>query len=156
MPDPDPDLSLVGRRSNELVMSTSNEKNFYSKAELEEFRQILEQKLIESETEHKKLQGNLRDFSGSSADSINFTEYGNESREKEQIEILMARQAKFVDKLKKALIRIENGTYGVCRISGELIPANRLKVVPHATTTVSAKNKENSMPIARLAPETGE
>lgn len=137
-------------------MSTSNEKNFYSKAELEEFRKIIEQKLEESETEHKKLQGNLRDFSGSSADSINFTEYGNESREKEQIEILMSRQAKFVDKLKKALIRIENGTYGVCRISGELIPANRLKVVPHATTTVSAKNKENSMPIARLAPETGE
>lgn len=137
-------------------MSTSHEKNFYSKAELEEFRQIIEKKLEESGTEHKKLQGNLRDFSGSSADSINFTEYGNESREKEQIEILMARQAKFVDKLKKALIRIENGTYGVCRISGELIPSDRLKVVPHATTTVSAKNKENSRPIARIIPDSAE
>lgn len=137
-------------------MSRSNEKKFYSKAELEEFRQIITRKLEESEAEHKKLQGNLRDFSGSSADSINFTEYGNESREKEQIEILMARQAKFVDKLKKALIRIENGTYGVCRISGELIPADRLKIVPHATTTVSAKNKENSLPVARITPDGAE
>lgn len=137
-------------------MSTSNEKNFYSKAELDEFRQIIEKKLEESEAEHKQLMGSLKEFSGSSADSINFTEYGNESREKEQIEILMARQAKFVDKLKKALIRIENGTYGVCRISGALIPADRLKVVPHATTTVSAKNQENSRPIARITPESAE
>lgn len=125
-------------------MSDSNEKNFYSKAELEEFRQIINEKLDESKSEYKRLADSLREFSGNSADSINFTEYGNESREKEQVEILMARQAKFIDKLEKALIRIENGSYGVCRVTGKLIPKERLRIVPHATTTVDAKMSENS------------
>ncbi len=123
-------------------MPESTDKNFYSKAELKEFRQIIDQKLDESKTEFKRLADSLREFSGNSADSINFTEYGNESREKEQVEILMARQAKFIDKLEKALIRIQNGSYGVCRVTGKLIPKERLRVVPHATTTVDAKNSE--------------
>ncbi|MEL6674751.1 MAG: TraR/DksA C4-type zinc finger protein [Bacteroidota bacterium] len=127
-----------------MEKAKASEKKFYSKAELEEFRQIIMAKLEDASNEHKHLAESLREFSGNSADSINFTEYGNESREKEQVEILMARQAKFVDKLEKALIRIENGTYGVCRISGELIPKDRLKVVPHATTTVAAKLNQNS------------
>ena len=80
-------------------MEKSSDKKFYSKRELEEFRQIIEKKLDEAKTEHKRLANNLKEFSGNSADSFNFTEYGNESREKEQIEILMARQAKFMDKL---------------------------------------------------------
>lgn len=122
-------------------MDTTPDKNFYSKPELEQFRAIIHQKLDDARHEHKRLADSLKAFGGSSADSINFTEYGNESREKEQIEILMARQAKFIDKLEKALIRIENGTYGICRISGELIPKERLRVVPHATTTVAAKMK---------------
>lgn len=122
-------------------MEKSSEKKFYGKNELDEFRQIINKKLEEAQTEHKRLARNLKEFSGNSADSFNFTEYGNESREKEQIEILMARQAKFMDKLEKAMIRIENGTYGICRISGELIPKERLRVVPHATTTVAAKMK---------------
>ena len=122
-------------------MEKSSEKKFYGKNELDEFRQIINGKLEEAKTEHKRLANNLKEFSGNSADSFNFTEYGNESREKEQIEILMARQAKFMDKLEKAMIRIENGTYGICRISKELIPKERLRIVPHATTTVAAKMK---------------
>ena len=124
-------------------MSTSNEKKYYSRQELQEFKEIINQKLEESRTEHKRLADSLREFSGNSADSFNFTEYGNESREKEQVEILMARQAKFIDKLEKALIRIENGSYGICRITGELIPKERLRIVPHATTTVAAKMKNS-------------
>lgn len=120
----------------------NSEKRFYSKQELGEFRQIIEQKLDEAQREYKRLAENLKEFSSSSADSYNFTEYGNESREKEQVEILMARQAKFMDKLEKALIRIENGSYGVCRVTGELIPKERLRIVPHATTTVQAKMKQ--------------
>ncbi|MEL7339533.1 MAG: TraR/DksA C4-type zinc finger protein [Bacteroidota bacterium] len=116
-----------------------SEKSFYSKRELAEFREIIVKKLDESQTEYKRLALSLKELGGSSADSLNFTEYGNESREKEQVEILMARQEKFSDKLEKALIRIENGSYGICRISGEKIPAERLRVVPHATTTVKAK-----------------
>lgn len=118
-------------------------KRFYSKAELEEFRILINKKLDESQTEYKRLAESLKTLSGNSADSFNFTEFGNESREKEQVEILMARQKKFADKLEKALIRIANGTYGICRISGDLIPKERLRVVPHATTTVEAKLKQN-------------
>lgn len=114
-------------------------KQFYSKAELEEFRLIIQKKLDESQNEYVRLKESLKEFSGNSADSFNFTEYGNESREKEQVEILMARQRKFADKLEKALFRIQAGSYGVCRITGELIPKERLRIVPHATTTVTAK-----------------
>ncbi|MEM8897439.1 MAG: TraR/DksA C4-type zinc finger protein [Bacteroidota bacterium] len=121
----------------------ATDKKFYSKSELDEFRQIIQKKLDESREEHKRLANSLKDFSGNSADSFNFTEFGTESREKEQVEILMARQAKFIDKLEKAYIRIENGTYGVCRITGDLIPKERLRVVPHATTTVEAKLRQN-------------
>jgi DnaK suppressor protein len=123
-------------------METNNGKKFYSKQELSEFSAIIAQKLTEAKVEYQRLAKSLKEFSGNSADSFNFTEYGNESREKEQLEILMARQAKFMDKLEKALIRIENGSYGVCRITGELIPAERLRIVPHATTTVAAKMQQ--------------
>jgi DnaK suppressor protein len=120
----------------------NSDKRFYTKQELAEFRLIIEQKLDEAQREYKRLAENLKEFSSSSADSYNFTEFGNESREKEQVEILMARQAKFMDKLEKALIRIENGSYGVCRVTGDLIPKERLRIVPHATTTVQAKMKQ--------------
>lgn len=125
-------------------MEKSMEKKFYGRSELNEFREIIVQKLESARLEHKKQAKSLQEFSGSSADSINFTEYGNESREKESIEVLMARQSKFIDKLEKALIRIENGSYGICRISGELIPPERLRVVPHATTTVAAKMNQTN------------
>ena len=124
-------------------MESNKTKQFYSKKELTEFKSIIQEKLNSSQDEYKRLAQSLKDLGGNSADSLNFTEYGNESREKEQVEILMARQSKFADKLEKALIRIENGSYGVCRLSGELIPADRLRVVPHATTTVKAKMRQN-------------
>lgn len=118
------------------------EKNFYTKTELEEFRQIIERKLAESRTEERRLEEGMRELGGNSVDSINFTEYGNESRDKEQLEIMMARQQKFIYNLEKALIRIENGTYGICRNTGKLIPKERLRLVPHATTTVEGKLAE--------------
>lgn len=119
-----------------------SEKKFYSKTELIEFRQIIDNKLAVARTEYNRLAEQLREMSGGSADSFNFTEFGNESRDKEEVETLMARQAKFMDKLEKAMMRINNGTYGVCRISGDLIPKERLRVVPHATTTIEAKMRD--------------
>lgn len=118
------------------------EKKFYTKSELEEFRNLLLEKMDEAKAEYKRLSESLKAFSGITADSYNFTEFGNESSEKEQIEILMSRQDKFLISLEKALIRIENGTYGVCRITGKLIPKERLRLVPHATTTVEGKLKQ--------------
>ncbi len=127
----------------------SSEKRLYSRQDLEEFRVLIEKKLTDAREEYKRLANSLKEFSTTSADSINYTEFGNESREKEQVEILMARQAKFMDKLEKALIRIENGSYGVCRVTGELIPKERLRIVPHATTTVAAKMSQNKRPLNR-------
>lgn len=124
----------------------NGDKKIYSKNELREFRSVIERKLKEAQVEYKRLANSLKELSGSSADSFNFTEFGNESREKEQVEILMARQAKFIDKLEKAMIRIENGSYGICRVTGELIPRERLLVVPHATTTVAAKMNQGRAP----------
>lgn len=120
------------------------EKKFYSKQELEEFKAIINRKLAAARAEHKNLADSLKAFSGNSVDSFNFTDFGNESREKEQIEILMARQEKFIRSLENALARIENRTYGVCRVTGNLIPKERLRVVPHATTTVEGKRMQKS------------
>lgn len=120
----------------------SSEKRLYSRQELEEFQTIIEKKLAEAEAEIKRLADSLKEYSGSSVDSHNMTEFGNESWEKEQIEKLLARQVKFKYSLDKAMFRIKNGSYGVCRETGELIPKERLRIVPHATTTVQAKMKQ--------------
>ena len=123
--------------------NTVSKKKFYSKQELVEFKEIINRKLEEARIEYRRLSESLKSSGGNTADSYNFTEYGNESREKEQVEILMARQRKFIRNLEFALIRIENGTYGICKKSGELIPKARLRVVPHTTTTIEAKQSQN-------------
>lgn len=117
------------------------EKRFYTKAELDEFREIILQKLTESRNEFKRLSEMIREFSSGSADNTNFAELGNDSRDKEEMEILKERQGKFIRGLENAMVRIQNGTYGICRLTGELIPKERLRLVPHATTTVVAKNQ---------------
>ncbi len=115
------------------------EKKFYNKQDLEEFKEIILGKLEEAMVEKKRLAESLREVSGNSVDSFNMTEFGNESQEKEQIEILLARQNKFILNLQNALVRIENGSYGVCKETGRLIPKERLRLVPHTTTTVEGK-----------------
>lgn len=115
------------------------EKHFYSKVELEEFKEIILSKLEEALAEKQRLSESLKNVGGGSVDSFNITEFGNESQEKEQNEILLARQNKFIINLKNALIRIENGTYGICKDTGKLIPKERLRLVPHTQNTVEGK-----------------
>ncbi|MEM6262485.1 MAG: TraR/DksA C4-type zinc finger protein [Bacteroidota bacterium] len=117
------------------------EKNFYSRSELQEFREIIAHKLEEARSEHKSLANDLKELSGFSSDSANFTDFGSDAQEKEQVEMLMARQQKFILNLENALVRIENGSYGVCRVTGKLISKERLRVVPHTTTSVEGKMK---------------
>ena len=118
------------------------DKKFYSKAELAEFKEIIDAKLEEAKDEMRRLSESLKEISGNSVDNFNLTEFGNESAEKEQIEILLTRQKKFIMNLESAMIRIANGTYGVCRETGKLIPKERLRLVPHTQTTVEAKMKQ--------------
>ena len=120
-------------------MSQEKEKTHYSKDELEEFREIINSKLKEARGEYKSLQEALRNSAEMATDAYNLTEFGAELQDKEQTELLMARTLKFVDALERALIRIENGSYGRCRVTGKLISKDRLRLVPHTETSIEAK-----------------
>lgn len=119
------------------------EKNFYSKEELQEFKTLIQKKLEEAREEHDDLRGSMRENSNSSADGHNMTEFGSDTLEKEQTEMFMARQMKFMQSLERALVRIENGTYGRCKETGKLISKERLRAVPHTELSMAAKREQN-------------
>jgi RNA polymerase-binding transcription factor DksA len=121
-----------------------HEKERYNKTELEEFKQIIMDKLAIARREFEILKNALKQESERGGDgnkSLNF-EDGAETFEKENMNQLAGRQLKFMNSLEGALVRIENGTYGVCRTTGKLIPAARLRAVPHTTQTIEAKLSE--------------
>ncbi len=131
---------------NGLIMeSKSNEdskKNCYSAEELNEFKQIILQKLEKAEENLRVLRQSVANENDISDTAPSFKLYGEESSNvlaKEENEKLAARQRKFIQDLKAALVRIENKTYGVCKATGKLIPKERLKLVPHTTTSVEGK-----------------
>ncbi len=120
-----------------------NVKTRYSDEELEEFRQII---LIKLEKARKDLKLLTEAFSNSNEHDISDTsptfkvlEEGYQVNSKEENSKLAARQDKFIKSLENALIRIENKTYGVCRVTGKLISKERLRIVPHATLSIEAK-----------------
>jgi DnaK suppressor protein len=118
---------------------SDNEKNFYTKAELEEFRVIIQKKLDAAKEEYTTLLEDLQASNDASADSYNLTEFGSDTSDKEQTEMFLSRQMKFVDSLERALMRIENGTYGRCKATGKLISKERLRAVPHTELSIEAK-----------------
>jgi len=117
----------------------SEEKTSYTREELEEFRHIIVAKLEEAKAEYRSLTDSLRNSTEMASDGYNMTEYGSDMLDKEQTEMLMARTSKFVEALERALIRVENGSYGRCKVTGKLIPKERLRVVPHTETSIEAK-----------------
>ncbi len=119
----------------------ADEKLRYTKEELQEFRDIILGKLEIAKGEFNGLKEGLKNDAANGGDSNkNLTfEDGAETFEKENLNQLAGRQLKFIQNLEGALVRIENGTYGVCRTSGQLIPKERLKAVPHTTQTIEAK-----------------
>lgn len=119
------------------------EKTRYSDAELEEFRAIILEKLETAQREYENLRELMSNASGNGVNDTsptykNFDE-GAQTLSKESLSTQAQRQMKFITHLKNALIRIENKTYGICRVTGKLIPKERLRAVPHATTTVEGK-----------------
>ncbi len=129
-----------------FVMSDSNKVvKRYSDEELNEFREIIEEKLVQARENLAML---LEAFSndandlGDTSPTFKVLEEGSSVYSKEENANMAARQQKFIKDLEAALIRIENKTYGVCRVTGELIPKERLRLVPHATLTVEAKNQQ--------------
>lgn len=115
----------------------------YSDGDLSEFKELIQRKLGSAKKELAYLQGLITrkdDMGGDEGDGRYMTmEDGSLSMEREQLSQMASRQITFVDHLEKALIRIENKTYGVCRITGKLIDKARLRAVPHATLSIEAK-----------------
>ncbi|MCL2596749.1 MAG: TraR/DksA C4-type zinc finger protein [Paludibacter sp.] len=123
----------------------SEEKTRYTDAELEEFRQIIEEKLIKAQREYDGLRNALNNMDGNdvidTSPTFKVLEEGASTLSKEEMGLLAQRQKKFIQNLQAALVRIENKTYGVCRETGKLIPKERLRAVPHATLSIEAKTK---------------
>lgn len=114
----------------------------YSDEELEEFRILIEEKLAQARKDLEMYQEALKGSTDETAPTFKQLEEGFNVMSKEGNATLAARQEKFIKGLESALIRIKNKTYGVCRVTGKLIPKERLRAVPHATTSVEGKMME--------------
>ena len=121
-------------------MANDNEKVCYTDEELQEFKEVILEKLNQAQQNYEMLRGIIQ------AEETNPTfkvlEEGANTLNKEEASQRAQRQMEFINKLKAALIRIENGTYGICRVTGKLIPKGRLLAVPHATTSLEGKEIE--------------
>lgn len=119
------------------------EKTRYSQEELEEFREIINKKLAKARRNYDLLVSTMDTVDGNDITDTTPT-YKNLGESamllsRQETAAQTARQKKFIQNLEAALVRIENGTYGVCRETGKLIPKERLKAVPHATLSIEAK-----------------
>ena len=126
-------------------MSTDT-KNRYSDKELEEFRVLIQEKIDKAEHDLELIKSAYMNDHNNGTDDTSPTfkafEEGSETMSKEANSALAIRQEKFIRDLKNVMIRIENKTYGVCRVTGKLINPERLKLVPHATLSIEAKNMQ--------------
>ena len=122
-------------------------KSRYTDKELERFRKVIITKINQAKQDLELLKSAYMNDSDNGTDDTSPTfkafEEGSETMSKEANTQLALRQEKFIRDLKNALIRIENKTYGVCRVTGKLIKKKRLMVVPHATLSIDAKNRQN-------------
>lgn len=120
-----------------------SEKKCYSDEELQEFKEIILEKLDKARREYDSLKASVTNAEGNdiadTCPTFKILEEGASTLSKEEAGHLAQRQMKFIQHLQNALIRIENKTYGVCCETGELIPKERLRAVPHATRSVEAK-----------------
>ena len=121
-----------------------DEKIRFSDAELAEFKELIQSKLEKAKNDLDLIKSAYLNDSNNGTDDTSPTfkafEEGSETMSKEANSQLAIRQEKFIRDLKNALIRIENKTYGLCKVTGKLINKERLKIVPHATMSTEAKN----------------
>ena len=125
----------------------SKEKTRYTEAELKEFEDLINKKLEDAKVDYNLLKNSLSLSDNHGTDdtgrTFNMMEDGSDTLSREEVAQLAARQEKFIQNLQAALVRIQNKTYGICRVSGTLIPKERLRLVPHATMNIDAKNSQN-------------
>lgn len=129
-------------------VNTKDNRTRYSDKELAEFKELILDKLKEAQTDYDLLKQTLSNEDDHGTDdtspSFKLLEDGSDVMSKEETAQLAARQEKYIINLKNALVRIENKTYGICRVTGKLIPKERLRSVPHATLGIDAKLNQSS------------
>lgn len=121
-------------------------QNRYSDEELEEFRLLINEKLAKATKEYDELRSGLMNDPNYDAEDTtrtfnNVMDESSSNLSRSEARQLMQRQIQFIEKLRAALNRIDNKTYGICRVTGKLIPKERLRAVPHATLSIEAKQK---------------
>ena len=126
---------------------SKEEKTRYSEEELKEFEDLIMEKLEKARKELNYIKESLSRSNDSGTDNTSgaskFLEDGSDTMEKESLSQLAARQQKFINSLESALIRIKNGTYGICVDTGKLISKERLRAVPHTMHSIEAKLAKN-------------
>ncbi|MAR39764.1 MAG: molecular chaperone DnaK [Flavobacteriales bacterium] len=124
----------------------SEEKVCYTEVELQEFKELIETKINTAQQDLNLLKAAYSNASENGTDDTSPTfkafEEGSSTLSKDENMKLAMRQEKFIKNLNNALIRIENKTYGICRVTGKLISKERLKLVPHATLSIEAKRAQ--------------
>lgn len=130
------------------MAANSGEKTKYSEQELKEFEELILTKLENARNElnllKESLSRNNDEGTENTAGTLKVMEDGADTIEKENLSQLAARQQKFITNLENALVRIKNGTYGICSVTGKLIGKDRLKAVPHTTLSIEAKLQQNN------------
>ena len=118
----------------------------YSDKDLAEFKELIQEKIVKAKHDLELIKSaymnDLNNGTDDTSPTFKAFEEGSETMSKEANSALAIRQEKFIRDLKNALIRIENKTYGICRVTGKLISKERLKLVPHATLSIEAKNMQ--------------
>ena len=124
-------------------------KTKYTLKELKQFEKLIQEKMDDAKNELEFIKESLvrKNLSGtdSTQGALKTLEDGADTMEKESLSQLAGRQQKFIINLEKALIKIKNGTYGICKDSGKLIDKKRLMAVPHATQSIEAKLKKRQV-----------
>ena len=144
-PSSKPDAHSVAKplyKTNQKIMEpeTKELNHRYSDEDLKEFRELIDKKLASAREELKNLKENLDNHTESQAGNKAWNmEEGTDTSEMEYLMNQISRQHQYIRNLELAMVRVENKTYGICRVSGRLIPKERLRIVPHATLSLEAK-----------------
>ena len=130
-----------------IKKSQEPERTRYNNQELQEFKGIILKKMEDAKKELQSLHGSITHADDHGTDDtatsiVKVLEDGSDTLAKEEAAQLASRQKRFIQELENALIRIENKTYGLCRVTGKLIPKERLRMVPHTTQSMEAKLKQ--------------
>lgn len=124
-----------------------SEKTRYSDEELQEFKELILKKLEKAQRDYELYKADVTNTEGNdtadTSPTFKVLEEGAITLSKEESGRMAERQLKFINHLRAALVRIENKTYGVCRVTGKLIPKERLRAVPHATLAIEAKEQRH-------------